>query len=162
MEESQPTQEIPQETQVEQAVTEKPKRGRPRKKEVKQEPVAEPVVEPVAEPVVEPVAEPVVEPEPEPTPEPLPEVVVETKTPRGKAVKRTKSVPPKARKKVDIVVESVNQGSDDQSYEEEEPQPSYIPQPSASDLLALHMAQQRTMDRRMKSEKYKRLLHGNL
>jgi len=55
----------------------------------------------------------------------------------------------------------MHQVSDEQS-QEEDTTPSYIPQPSPSDLLALHMAQQRAMDRRLKTEKHKRLLHGNL
>ena len=155
---------------------EKPKRGRPKKQakaeptptpepepvaEPEPEPEAEPVAVAVAEPVAEPEAEPVAEPEPEPAAEPEQEsdtvVPPEPKTPRNKKVTKPKRTISK--NKVHVTVEEIHQG---RTTEEEVTHTEHEPQASPSDLLAMHMSQQRLETRRKKSDKYKKLLQGNI
>ena len=159
---------------------EKPKRGRPKKQAKAEptptpepEPVAEPEPEPEAEPVAEPTAtepeaEPVAEPEPEPAAEPEPTttepeqesdtaVPPEPKTPRNKKVTKPKRTISK--NKVHVTVEEIHQG---RTTEEEVTHTEHEPQASPSDLLAMHMSQQRLETRRKKSDKYKKLLQGNI
>ena len=156
---------------------EKPKRGRPKKQAKAEptptpepEPVAEPEPEPEAEPVAVAVAEPVAEPEPEPEPAAEPEptttepeqesdtaVPPEPKTPRNKKVTKPKRTISK--NKVHVTVEEIHQG---RTTEEEVTHTEHEPQASPSDLLAMHMSQQRLETRRKKSDQYKKLLQGNL
>ena len=128
--------------------------------------MAEPEPEPEAEPVA--VAEPVAEPEPEPAAEPEPTttepeqesdtaVPPEPKTPRNKKVTKPKRTISK--KRVHVTVEEIHQG---RTTEEEVTHTEHEPQASPSDLLAMHMSQQRLETRRKKSDQYKKLLQGNL